>query len=172
MVGDGINDAPALSTADLSIAIGSGSDIALSSSSFILINSHLSALLTLLDLSRVVFRRVYFNFGWALIYNLIAMPIAAGVLFPITTGTKKMDMHHNGVGMEGGMGMGDSGKQHIRLDPVWASLAMALSSVSVVCSSLALRSRVPGLGFKVAKREDIEVNEEEVVVEQDNGEMV
>jgi Cu+-exporting ATPase len=162
MVGDGINDAPALSTADLSIAIGSGSDIALSSSSFILINSHLSALLTLLDLSRVVFRRVYFNFGWALVYNLIAMPIAAGVLFPITTGTKKMDMHHNGLGMEAGMGMGDSGKQHIRLDPVWASLAMALSSVSVVCSSLALRTRVPGLGFRVVKRDDVE----EVEVEQ------
>ncbi|KAF2792239.1 heavy metal translocatin [Melanomma pulvis-pyrius CBS 109.77] len=151
MVGDGINDAPALSTADLSIAIGSGSDIALSSSSFILINSHLSALLTLLDLSRVVFRRVYFNFGWALVYNLIAMPIAAGVLFPVTIGNKKMDMHHNGVGMEGGMGMGDSGVQHVRLDPVWASLAMALSSVSVVCSSLALRSRIPGLGFRVKR---------------------
>ncbi|KAF2650160.1 heavy metal translocatin [Lophiostoma macrostomum CBS 122681] len=151
MVGDGINDAPALSTADLSIAIGSGSDIALSSSSFILINSHLSTLLTLLDLSRVVFRRVYFNFGWALVYNCVAMPIAAGVLYPITTGQQTMTMHHNGVGMDGGMGMGDNGMKHIRLDPVWASLAMALSSVSVICSSLALRSRVPGLGFRVRK---------------------
>jgi heavy metal translocating P-type ATPase len=155
MVGDGINDAPALSTADLSIAIGSGSDIALSSSSFILINSHLSTLLTLLDLSRVVFRRVYLNFGWALVYNCIAMPIAAGVLYPITTGKQEMTMHHNGVGMNGGMGMGDSGVKHIRLDPVWASLAMALSSVSVVCSSLALRSRVPGLGFRVRKEKAI-----------------
>ncbi|KAJ4372325.1 hypothetical protein N0V83_004099 [Neocucurbitaria cava] len=151
MVGDGINDAPALSTADLSIAIGSGSDIALSSSSFILINSRLTTILTLLDLSRVVFRRVYFNFGWALVYNLVAMPIAAGVLFPITTGTTQMDMHHNGVGMEGGMAMESAGKTHVRLDPVWASLAMALSSVSVVCSSLALRSRIPGVGFKVRK---------------------
>ncbi|KAF2831427.1 heavy metal translocatin [Ophiobolus disseminans] len=133
MVGDGINDAPALSTADLSIAIGSGSDIALSSSSFILINSRLTTILTLLDLSRVVFRRVYFNFGWALIYNLIAMPVAAGVLFPITYGAKKMDMHHDGVGMEGGMAMETGGQRHVRLDPVWASLAMALSSVSVVC---------------------------------------
>jgi heavy metal translocating P-type ATPase len=153
MVGDGINDAPALSTADLSIAIGSGSDIALSSSSFILINSHLTTILTLLDLSRVVFRRVYFNFGWALIYNLIAMPIAAGVLFPITTGSSSMDMHHNGVGVEGGMAMENGGGKHVRLDPVWASLAMALSSVSVVCSSLALRTKIPGLGFR-AKGED------------------
>jgi Cu+-exporting ATPase len=154
MVGDGINDAPALSTADLSIAIGSGSDIALSASSFILINSRLTTILTLLDLSRVVFRRVYFNFGWALVYNLIAMPVAAGVLFPITTGTKHMDMHHNGVGMEGGMAMEKGGEKHIRLDPVWASLAMALSSVSVVCSSLALRSRVPGVGFRKRSGEE------------------
>lgn len=157
MVGDGINDAPALSTADLSIAIGSGSDIALSSSSFILINSHLTSLLTLLDLSRVVFRRVYFNFGWALIYNVVAMPIAAGVLYPITTGTKQMDMHHNGVGMEGGMGMGDTGVKHVRLDPVWASLAMALSSVSVVCSSLLLRSKLPGMGFRAKETQAVSV---------------
>lgn len=164
MVGDGINDAPALSTADLSIAIGSGSDIAISSSSFILINSNLNSLLTLLDLSRVVFRRVYFNFGWALIYNIIAMPIAAGVLYPITTGDAQMNMHHNGVGMEGGMGMGDTGVKHIRLDPVWASLAMALSSVSVVCSSLLLRSTLPGVGFRVkeARVETAEVVKEEV----------
>lgn len=156
MVGDGINDAPALSTADLSIAIGSGSDIALSSSSFILISSHLASLLTLLDLSRVVFRRVYFNFGWALIYNLIAMPIAAGVLYPVTTGTKMMDMHHNGIAMEAGMGMGDSGVKHVRLDPVWASLAMALSSVTVVCSSLLLRSKLPGVGFRVREARVVE----------------
>lgn len=157
MIGDGINDAPALSTADVSIAIGSGSDIALSSSSFILINSHLTTVLTLLDLSRVVFRRVYFNFGWALIYNLIAMPVAAGVLFPITTGTKGMDMDHNGDGMKAG------GVKHIRLDPVWASLAMALSSLSVVCSSLALRSNIPGVGFRTRKES---VLEEDTVTEQ------
>ncbi|OAL55816.1 heavy metal translocatin [Pyrenochaeta sp. DS3sAY3a] len=161
MVGDGINDAPALSTADLSIAIGSGSDIAISSSSFILINSHLSTILVLLDLSRVVFRRVFFNFCWALVYNMIAMPIAAGVLFPITTGTKHMDMHHNGVGMEGGMAMESGGKKHIRLDPVWASLAMALSSVSVVCSSLALRSQIPGIGFRVKKDSEVVVEEKQ-----------
>lgn len=155
MVGDGINDAPALSTADLSIAIGSGSDIALSSSSFILITSRLTSLLTLLDLSRVVFRRVYLNFAWALVYNVCAMPIAAGALYPITTGGRSdMDMHHNGVAMEGGMGMGDNGVKHVRLDPVWASLAMALSSVSVVCSSLLLRSRVPGVGFRARKDEE------------------
>jgi Cu+-exporting ATPase len=168
MVGDGINDAPALSTADLSIAIGSGSDIALSSSSFILINSRLTTILTLLDLSRVVFRRVYFNFGWALVYNLIAMPVAAGVLFPITTGTKRMDMHHNGVGMAGGMAMENGGTKHVRLDPVWASLAMALSSVSVVCSSLALRSRVPGVGFRAAREGEGEgeVEAEEIRIEE------
>ncbi|KAL1603606.1 hypothetical protein SLS60_005194 [Paraconiothyrium brasiliense] len=159
MVGDGINDAPALSTADLSIAIGSGSDVALSSSSFILINSHLASVLTLLDLSRVVFRRVYLNFGWALVYNIIAMPIAAGVLYPVTTGTKSMDMHHNGIGMEAGMGMGDTGVKHVRLDPVWASLAMALSSVSVVCSSLLLRSKIPGVGFRVRGTRELEHND-------------
>ncbi|KAF2030004.1 copper-transporting P-type ATPase [Setomelanomma holmii] len=156
MVGDGINDAPALTTADLSIAIGSGSDIALSSSSFILINSRLTTILTLLDLSRVVFRRVYFNFGWALVYNMIAMPIAAGVLFPITTGSKPMEMHHDGMAMEGGLAMENGGVKHIRLDPVWASLAMALSSVSVVCSSLALRTMVPGLGFRERKHDEME----------------
>jgi P-type E1-E2 ATPase len=89
-VGDCINDAPALSTDDSCIAIGSGSDIALSFPSLILINSNLTTVLTLLDLSRIVFRRVYFNFEWTIVYNLVTMPIAAEVLYQITT-DKEMD---------------------------------------------------------------------------------
>lgn len=126
MTGDGINDAPALAQSDVSIAVDSGSDVAIASAKFILVNSRLESILTLVTLSRAVFRRVKFNFGWALVYNLIGVPIAAGILYPTS--------------------------QRIRLDPVWASLAMALSSVSVVVSSLLLRSRLPLVGFRGAKR--------------------
>lgn len=118
-VGDGTNDTPALTAADVSIAMASGSDIAVTAASFILLNSELQTILTLVRLAKRVFLRIKLNFAWAAVYNLALVPVAAGVLFPVG---------------------------HWRLNPVWASAAMAGSSVSVVLSSLALR--LPGISFR------------------------
>ena len=117
-VGDGTNDTPALSAADVSIALSSGSDVAMTSSSFILLNSDLTTILNLITLSKRVFRRVKINFAWAAIYNICLIPVAAGVFFMVGANES-----------QGGF----------RLSPVWASIAMAASSVSVVLSSLSLK---------------------------------
>ncbi|EFQ98586.1 copper-transporting ATPase RAN1 [Nannizzia gypsea CBS 118893] len=140
-VGDGTNDSPALAAADVSIAMASGSDVAVNTAGFILLNSDLNTILDLCKLSRRVFNRVRWNFLWAAIYNVSLIPVAAGVFYPIVSGHSVRD--------------GVIVNNHWRLDPVWAALAMALSSVSVVCSSLALRVEfTAGIGrlFKRAKR--------------------